>query len=305
MSRIFRYNFRQNAFLQNLGGDGSVASEQEYTDRFILKSGKTSAIRILFNMAATSARAESSWFVIPPNMNTAAMRLFCFPYAGGGTWIFRQWPGLLGETIAVCPVKLPGRADRLREAPATDLHGLADTMARSLAPSLQPPYAFFGCSMGALLAYECAHRLVLGGAPNPSRLIVAAAPAPAQVSITQPLHRLPDKPFLAAVQSQYDNPMMAAIDEEMLPLVLPGLRGDMTMYETYQARPDTPPLPFPISAIGGLKDGIPETGIRAWRNHTAASFAAHMLPGGHFLVHEQETALAALVRTELTHDAPI
>ncbi len=241
--------------------------------------------------------------LIPPNADTAAVRLYCFPYAGGGTWLFRDWPKRLGARIAVYPVKLPGRADRLHEPAATDLHALADTLARQLGSTLRPPYALFGCSMGALLAYECANRLIRDGAPPPARLIVAAAPAPSRLDIAQALHRLPDAQFLAAVQAKYENPMLAALDEALLPLVLPALRGDITLYETYRPRPDTHPLPCPISAIGGLQDRIPEARIRAWCHHTVGPFTTHMLPGGHFLVLEQQAAIVARVRAELEQDA--
>jgi len=248
--------------------------------------------------------ASSSWLLIPPNASTADLRLFCFPYAGGGTWIFREWLKEMGDEIAVHPVKLPGRADRMGETAATDLHKLADTLAQQIQSVLRPPYALFGCSMGAFLAYECAHRLIRNGAPPPQRLIVAAAPAPSKLKIEEPLHRLPDARFLAALQAKYNNPMMALLNDEILPLVLPALRADMTMYETYQPRPDTPPLPCPITAIGGIQDSIPEANIRAWQQHAAGPCTTKMLPGGHFLIHEQEAAIIELVRTGLAQDAP-
>lgn len=240
---------------------------------------------------------------MPPNADTARIRLYCFPYAGGGTWIFREWSKLMGERIAIYPVKLPGRADRLRETALTDMHEQADMLVQHLGSTLKPPYAFFGSSMGALLAYECLNRLIRGGAPPPTRLIAASAPAPSQLKISSELlHRLPDPQFLAAVQSEYQNPIMASLKEEMLPLVMPALRGDMTMYETYKPKPDTPPLSCPVSTIRGLQDRISEAAVQAWRHHTMRTFTTHHLPGGHFLVLEQETAIVALVRAELEED---
>lgn len=209
----------------------------------------------------------------------------------------------MGENIAIVPVKLPGRADRLHETALTDMHELADMLVQHLGSTLKPPYAFFGSSMGAILAYECANRLILAGALPPTRLIAASAPAPSQLKKSSPLlHRLPDTQFLTAVQSEYQNPIMASLKEEMLPLVMPALRGDMTVYETYKPRPDTPPLSCPVSTIRGLQDRVTETDVQAWRHHTMCTFTAHHLPGGHFLVLEQESAIAALVRAELEED---
>lgn len=234
----------------------------------------------------------SSWFMPPPNLHIARLRLFCFPYAGGGTWIFRNWPSRLGPAIAVCPVKLPGRADRFQEAPITNLHALADTLAVQLAPWLHEPYAFFGCSLGALLAFESTCRLIAAGIPPPERLVVAASAAPALAHQKEELlHRLPDRAFIEAVRTRFANPFMSELDEEVLPLVLPALRGDITMYETYRPRPDTPPLPVPVTVMGGRQDRIPAEDLQAWQNHTTRPIDVHLFDGGHFFIHEQEAAL--------------
>jgi len=244
-------------------------------------------------------KPASSWVMLPPHAATAGSRLYCFPYAGGGTWIFRDWSRLLGTDIAVCPLKLPGRADRLGEPAATDLHELADTLVQQLGPHLQTPYAFFGCSMGAILAYECITRILAHKAPPPALFFVASAPAPANVVIQQPLHHLADQAFLAAVQREYRNPMMATLADEMLPLVLPALRGDITMYETYQARNSQPPLPCSLQLIHGDQDPIPETAFHAWQSYTSGPFDRHVLPGGHFIVLDQQPRVLDLVRNAM------
>src|SRR5947199_2686785 len=87
------------------------------------------------------------------------LRLFCFPYAGSGTSIYRGWAAAITQDIEVFPVALPGREHRLAESPIDDIHLLAAALGEELAGVLDPPFAFFGHSMGALLAFELARHL--------------------------------------------------------------------------------------------------------------------------------------------------
>jgi medium-chain acyl-[acyl-carrier-protein] hydrolase len=248
--------------------------------------------------------SASQHYLIPPNADSATMHVYCFPYAGGGTWLFRTWPNQLAADIAVYPIKLPGRADRIREAAVTDMHALADTLSEQLAHNLRRPYVLFGCSMGAILAYECALRLSEHGAPDPALLIAATAPAPSMLHVANPIHKLPDGPFLRSLQARFDNPMLASLNQEILPLVLPSLRGDITMYETYQSNRENATLNCPIYAIGGLQDNITETEIRAWAHHTTGPFTVDMIPGGHFVIHNNEALFMNLLQTKLQQHKP-
>ena len=49
---------------------------------------------------------------------TTRLRLFCFPYAGGGASVFRNWLPYAAGEVEICPVQLPGREERLVEVPA-------------------------------------------------------------------------------------------------------------------------------------------------------------------------------------------
>ena len=82
------------------------------------------------------------------------LRLFCFPYAGGGAAVYRSWGGLLPREIQPCPVNLRGRGSRFTEAPLERLEAVTESLAEELAPHLDVPFAFFGHSMGALIAFE-------------------------------------------------------------------------------------------------------------------------------------------------------
>ena len=233
------------------------------------------------------------WLAGSPQDGRARLRLFCFPYAGGGSSIFRTWPKCLPETIAVCPVELPGRGARLREAPRTRLADLVGEMAEGLSPYLDRPFAFFGHSMGALLGFELARTLRRMGGPLPRHLFVSGHRAPQIPDPGPHVHALPEPAFVAELRRLGGTPPAVLEHEELMQLLLPILRADFALVETYAYAPESP-LSCPITALGGRED--PEAGpgdLAAWRDQTTGDFSLRMLPGDHFFVHTAQPLLLA------------
>jgi medium-chain acyl-[acyl-carrier-protein] hydrolase len=227
------------------------------------------------------------------------VRLFCFPYAGGGASAFRAWPTHLGVGIEVCAVQLPGRETRIREAPFDRLSALTPVLAEGLLPHLRPPFAFFGHSMGALIAFEVARWLRANGAPQPGALLVAGHAAPHLESPRPKLHRLPDAEFISELRRYRGTPEVVLQSRELLDIFLPTLRADFALFETYRHEQGAP-LSYTISAFGGRFDG--EVGVyelEAWREHTSAAFRVRYFPGDHFFVHTAQAELLRAVSEEL------
>jgi medium-chain acyl-[acyl-carrier-protein] hydrolase len=134
------------------------------------------------------------WLYLPGPNPQAALRLFCFPYAGSGATVFRRWPASLPAGVEVCGVRLPGREGRLREPAFDRLAPLVEALAAALPPALDRPFAFFGHSMGALVAFELAHRLRRDGRPGPRHLFVSGRTAP-QCHLDTCRHTLPEPQF--------------------------------------------------------------------------------------------------------------
>src|SRR5260370_28895087 len=146
----------------------------------------------------------SSWI---SNLNSqSTFRLFCFPYAGGGTSIFHTWKGMLPPDVTVCPIQLPGREKRLAEPPFTRISLLVRAMAHALRPFLNCPFAFFGHSMGALISFELARQLRRQKAPEPTYLFVSAQKAPQLPDLTPPLHQLAEADFVEHLHRLYGTP---------------------------------------------------------------------------------------------------
>ncbi len=241
----------------------------------------------------TTAAALDPWISFRKPSPKTRVRLFCFPYAGAGALIFRTWSDALPADVEVCPVQLPGRGTRLMERPFTRLSPLIEALAQGLAPLLDMPFAFFGHSLGTLVSFELARRIRKQYGVHPVRLFVSAGRAP-QIPYRDPsIHTLPDKEFLAELRRLNGTPSELLDHEELMEIMLPILRADFALYETYVYSTE-PPLNCPISAFGGLQDHkVKDSDLEAWRAQTSVSFSLRMFPGDHFFL-KQPLLLRAL-----------
>ena len=250
----------------------------------------------------TVASVLNSWMTCRKPIPQARLRLFCFPYAGGGVSIFRAWSDGLPADVEVCPVQLPGRGTRLMEPPFTRLSPLIQALAQALFPLLDKPFAFFGHSLGALVSFELARQLRRQYAVQPVRLFISADRAPQIPNRDPPVHNLPEGEFLLELRRLNGTPSEVLEDEELRQIMLPLLRADFAVYETYGYSTE-PPLNCPISAFGGLQDHRVSRGdLEAWRDQTSVSFSLRMFPGDHFFLNTTQPVVLRALSQELRED---
>ncbi|NOX37604.1 MAG: thioesterase [Calditrichaeota bacterium] len=244
--------------------------------------------------------AENRWLVIPrPNPN-APVRLFCFPYAGAGSVIYRNWVEVLPEFIELVAIELPGRGKRLLETPYRELDRLIPDLAAALKSHLNRPYAIFGHSMGALIGFELIRYFRRHGLPLPLQLFVSGRNAPTiPDEADPPLHTLPDAEFKAKLKELDGTPAEVLEHQELMEILLPILRADFGMCENYVYRPE-PPLDVPITAFGGLKDvSVRPEQVEAWKEQTRSKFTARFFPGGHFFLNDFRMEIIEILTREL------
>ncbi|WP_131770499.1 thioesterase II family protein [Candidatus Protofrankia californiensis] len=235
-----------------------------------------------------------------------ALRLVCFPHAGGSATFFfplsRELsapaaPGRPG--VEVIAVQYPGRQDRRGEPAIDTVAELAEKITAALRPWAAEPLTFFGHSMGAVVAFEVARRLRAGGDAGPTLLIASGRRAPSRQRPHQDVHRRDDAGIVAELRRLAGTDSRLLGDEEILRMILPAIRADYTAIETYQPGEEAL-VHCPVTAFTGDTD--PQTTIDeadAWRDHTTGAFGLRVFPGGHFYLAEDPGPVIAAIRAEL------
>ncbi|MEU9191962.1 thioesterase II family protein [Streptomyces hundungensis] len=222
-------------------------------------------------------------FAGPPR--PGAPSLYCFAHAGGSVIEYIRWAR---DTPAaqLQGVQLPGRGSRYGEPMFASLKALVAAFLDEV-PLGPEPFAFFGHSLGSLIAYEVTRALRDAGRPLPYRLILSGYPAPHRrhVRATDPLHRLPDDELIERVAKIHGGIPQEVLDSaELRELIVGPLRDDYRVLETYTWR-EAEPLPVPITLLGGSADH-PREELDAWREHTTQDLTIRQFPGGHFYLRE-------------------
>ena len=246
----------------------------------------------------TTTRINSPWITFFKPNPQAKLRLFCFPYAGSGANIYRNWPDKLPADIEVCPIQLPGRGSRLKEPPFTHMIPLVEALAAALYPFLNKSFAFFGHSMGAMISYELACLLRRRHVIEPAHLFVSGRRAP-QLPDSTRTYDLPEGEFIQKLREIKGTPQEVLDHQELMRLMLPLLRADFEVCQTYVYKQELP-LSCGITAFGGAEDEEETRGVlEEWRARTSGSFTIWMLPGDHFFLHTSEELLLQMLTREL------
>jgi surfactin synthase thioesterase subunit len=242
---------------------------------------------------------QSPWLDWVRASDDPALTLFCFPYAGGAAHVFRGWRHGLPEAVDVAAIALPRRGRRLHEPEVEPLERVADQVAAAIEPLLERPYALFGHSLGALLAFETARALRPRGCPPPARLFVSGARAPHGARPAEPIHALPERDFVTRVAELGGTPDEVLRDADLMRVLLPALRSDFRLYEGY-AFQESRPLGTPITAFAGRADRTADLhALEQWFHHTVGRFDVRSFDGDHFFVASREREVVAAVAREL------
>ena len=247
----------------------------------------------------TNTRTINPWIAYSRQNPNANLRLFCFPYAGGGASTFSSWSESLTSNVEICPIELPGHGCRITEHPFNLLEPLIKELASGLLPYLDKPFAFFGHSMGGLVSFELIHLLRQCYGLSPAHLFVSGRHAPQIPESKPPIHHLPEPEFINELRSLNGTPEAVLRDAELMELFLPVLRADFATLETYVYTPK-PHLNCPITVLGGLQDyKVSCENLEAWREHTNANFSMQMFQGDHFFISSNQTTLLQFLNREL------
>lgn len=229
----------------------------------------------------------------------ARLRMFCFPYAGGGARTFRAWINRFGSNLEICAIQLPGRERRLSEPAIRRVDQAADILVEVLRPHIDLPFVLFGHSMGAILAYEVARGLLRSVGVEPRGLFVSGHRAPHLPSRRRILHTLPRDELIAEIKALNGTPEEVFEHADLVDLVLPTLRSDFELVETYAQRAE-PVLSCPVIAMSGSDDPevLPDE-LTGWQSATTGPFKTVLFDGDHFYLNDVRSGLFETLAREI------
>ncbi|SFP31270.1 alpha/beta fold hydrolase [Actinomadura madurae] len=231
---------------------------------------------------------DDRWLRIYRPRPDAALRLVLLPHAGGSASFYRFWPGLMPDSVEVVAVQYPGREDRLGDPRIDDMDDLATALTGVISRQVRAPYALFGHSLGAAVAYETARRLEDSG-PGPVHLLASGRHAP-QDFRHEDVHLRDDDALVAELTRLGGTAAVLLSEPALREMVVPILRNDYRLAETYRCA-DPRPLRCPITAVIGERDPeVTRAEARRWEHLTRAAFKLWVLPGGHFYLSTERHA---------------
>jgi medium-chain acyl-[acyl-carrier-protein] hydrolase len=243
---------------------------------------------------------STPWYVCSHIHASAKKRLFFFPYAGGGPSVFGKWLGKLPSYAEGYIAHYPGRGSRYQEPPINQLPVLVERLYQAIQSLLDKPFAFFGHSLGGLVAFELARQLRQQNLPQPQVLFVSACGAPHLPDSHPRIHTLRDDEFLESLQQLNGIPSEILHQADLMQLLLPMLRADFQAIENYVFTNDQPSLDCPIVAFGGLDDPrLSREYIEGWVLHTSSSFKSQYFPGDHFFINTATDTIIESIIAEI------
>lgn len=235
------------------------------------------------------------------------MQLFCVPHAGGSATSYLRWRKQLPADVDVQPIELPGRGPRIGQPLLTSAYAAGADVAERILEARTPgvPYAIWGHSMGALIAYEAYHALAGGTSDTPGHMVFSGRSAPHSERAETDLYRIADDDaFIAAVESYGGGTQDALRDPGLRELFLPVLRADFELSESYRWTPREERIACPVTIVNGAQDASFDVSrLTDWAELAAGDVRFRVVPGNHFFLHTNQQAVhsvAGEVRESLT-----
>lgn len=227
------------------------------------------------------------------------LRLYCFSYAGGSAFNFLPWQPAFDSAIEVCAVQLPGRGGRMTQEPYRSMPELVAGLLPVFAQHNELPFAFFGHSLGGLVAFELARSLALHGLRMPMHLFISGSPAPRHRSSTRQVHRLDDAGLIDVLKDYNGTPPELLENRELLAMVLPTIRADFTVAETYRYRAGRM-LDLPITVLAGRLDECSSIEqVHGWQRETTGASRVIWFEGDHFFINSHRNGVLDALNTSM------
>lgn len=227
------------------------------------------------------------------------IKLFCFPYAGGTSAIYAKWRRYISKNINLCPIELAGRGQRYEAPLYNTLNEVIEDVYSIIKNDIDDNYAFFGHSMGCLVAYELAHKIRKLGKNSPYHIFFSGKSAPHSEKVSRNIYNLPDEEFKSEILSLGGTPKEILEQQELLDIFLPILRADFKVNDTYKYIEPDKKLDCNITVINGKEDDMSLSDIVGWKQHTSGDCKIYMMDGGHFYLNDKYEDIIKIINHTL------
>ncbi len=225
------------------------------------------------------------------------IKLFCFPFAGGAASSYNVFKQYLSPEIEMNAIELAARGRRMREPNYTSIDGAVDDVFNIIRDNLSSgPYAFYGHSMGSMISFELAFRVLGAGLPMPVHIIFSGRAAPyISRENKRTLHHLSDDEFKRQLLEMGGTPKEFFEHPELLEVFLPLLKGDFTLTETYVHPPHNEKLDCNFTVLSGKQDEDTPEEVEAFREHTSGTCDIHYFEGDHFFIYDEPRKMMEII----------
>jgi surfactin synthase thioesterase subunit len=229
------------------------------------------------------------------------IKLFCFPYAGGSTQIYQPWANRLNSQIEIIPIELSGRGRRINESLYKDFDELVNDVFNQIQNDIiQTPYAFFGHSLGALIAFELVQKIVTDNLPPPKHVFYSGKSAPnSEQKRKFMFHLLDTQEFKQELIKLGGTPPELFKHKELEDLFLPVIKNDFKLSETYTFKVGRKLYDGEITVFLGKEDNWSAGGNDEWHNCSSGTCNIIYLEGGHFFIHNEAEAILKTINNVL------
>lgn len=227
------------------------------------------------------------------------LNLFCLPFAGGSFYAYREFEKYVASEIRIIGMDLPGHGRKMSEPLLTDIHKMSDHIWERISDDLDQPYAIYGHSMGATLAYLLTKKIFQQDAPAPLHLFVSGRPGPSGGSREEKIHQLPKAEFIQKITEYGGTPKEVLAEKELMNFMEPILRADFQAVETYHHTGGTP-LDIPMTVMVGSDDRTCRGEAMRWQEVTTREIAFREFSGGHFFVFDHLPEIGKIISRALT-----
>jgi len=235
-------------------------------------------------------RLKNKWCVIPRPNPTADIKLICIPYAGGSASIYIPWINYLPHNVELVIIQPPGRSSRISETPLDNMSKLINEMGLVLPKILNKPYILFGHSLGSKIAFEIIRKSTSLHIPHPMFFIASGSAGPQKKNNRDITYNLNDDEFISKLEEMDGTPKDVINNKELMSIVLPTLKADFKISETYQFTGNKY-FNIPLSVLGGEYDvDINLDDLKLWQYFFNSTSEITIFSGGHFFInsHKEE-----------------